>query len=102
MDVRCSSFDFHTMPLIGQPTGFAHAVQCRARLASVCRRWRCVSTSTHAAVVWRTLSVDESALGRGASIYYDSLVRWCHQRGRHIRDLEFILAASNAHVRGPS
>ena len=71
----------------------------RARLASVCRRWRTVSTGTHAAVVWRTLCVDETALGRGASIHYGSLVRWCHARGRHIRELEFHFAQGGSHVR---
>ena len=66
----------------------------------MCRRWRTVSTGTHAAVVWRTLCVDETALGSGASTYYGSLVRWCHARGRHIQKLTINLAKGNPHVRG--
>jgi hypothetical protein len=88
------------MPLMGQPTGFAHAIPCRARLASVCRRWRRVSTSSHAAVVWRTICVDETEFGSDAPIYYGSLIRWCHQRGRHIRELMILVAEGNPHVRG--
>lgn len=67
-------------------------MQCRARLASVCRRWRTVSTGTHAAVVWQQLSIDAGALVLPPIIYRGSLFRWCAARGCHIRDLQLPVA----------
>jgi hypothetical protein len=85
---------------MGQVTTSANAVCCRARLTAVCRRWRTVLTGTRAAVVWRKLCVDETAFGRGPSVHYGSLVRWCHARGRHMRELKIVLAKDSPHVRG--
>ena len=51
-------------------------------------------------MVWKTLCVDEIALGSGESIYYGSLARWCYARGRHIRELKILLAKGKPHVRG--
>ena len=70
-------------------------MQCRAQLASVCRRWRTVSTGTHAAVVWQQLRIDAATLGFPPIIYYGSLFRWCAALGCHIRDLQLPIAQMN-------
>lgn len=66
----------------------------------MCRRWRTILIGSHAARVWQKLCVDETAIDSGgASIYYGSLIHWCHVRGRHIRELKILLAKGRAHVR---
>jgi hypothetical protein len=68
-------------------------MQCRARLASVCRRWRKISTSIHAAVVWQRLSIDEAKLGRHVTdSKFDSLVHWCRAHGGHVHELQLLIA----------
>ena len=74
-------------------------MQCRARLASVCRHWRTVSTSSHAAVVWRTLCVDETSFGRAAYAFSGSLMRWCQACGGHIQTLKLALTRGESQMR---
>ena len=62
------------------------ALRCRARLASVCRRWRAISTDSHAAVVWQRLCVRKAP--PGLNFTYDSLTRWCEAHACSIRDLQ--------------
>ena len=64
-------------------------LRCRARLASVCRRWRAISTDSHAAVVWQRLCVRKAP--PGLNFTYDSLTRWCQAHACHIRDLQLIV-----------
>lgn len=85
--------------LMCQVTTIASVMQCRARLACVCRHWRTLLIGSHAARVWQKLCVDECSLESGAPIYYSSLIRWCRARGRHVRELRIILAKGRAHVR---
>lgn len=66
-------------------------MQCRARLASVCRRWRKVSAGSHAAVVWQRLSVDEATLGDNLADSYDSVMRWCRAYGNHVHELQLLI-----------
>jgi hypothetical protein len=74
-------------------------MQCRARLASVCRHWRKVSTATHAVIVWQNVWINESDVGVEMTEDYASMVRWCGARGCHIRDLHLRVGHIDLEVR---
>lgn len=73
--------------ILGAQCAYLH---CRARLATVCRRWHIISTESHAAVVWQRLCVSKTP--RGLALTFRSLMRWSQAHARHIRDLQLCIS----------
>lgn len=77
-----------------RPMHLTRCQPCRAAMAGVCKRFCALSSSAHAAKMWRNLRICDT----DTDLNSGSLIRWCKARAPHIRALDLAISASAPQV----